>query len=453
MIRVLLILVNVFFFWMARLLSGDPSAEITAPETFKPGQSFTVNVRIMVNDAKDFMRFAMTLPEGFTANAGATDGGKFLFEEQTVKVIWAQLSKEEMNISFTIQAPQDAAGEYTFNPKLTHPVDNLPSHIILNPLKIKTENGTSAAVATQPVKTDTTQRPPVQVSVLRTVPNTPVTGEFFVDLSIQKGDLRTFLKLMDTIPAGCSAVMVRGDGSSDFECKDGVVTFRWYSLTERPNLNIRYKVIASPDMEGTFPIRGMVSYVENESGKLIPIPVSEVTFKASAALAGNDNQRQNGNDDNSKPAFQSNANAASDAQQQQEGGVKTTAVVTSGNNQKKPEQTTPEQTTSPEKTVTLAATTNTAGVSYSVQIAAMQRNVPVSYYAGTYSISEPISKEQVDGLNKYTTGKYTSYDAARGGREQLRGKGVQGAFVTAYSSGRRITVQEALMISNQKWVK
>ncbi len=452
MIRVLLILVNVFFFWMARLLSGDPSAEITAPETIKSGQSFTVNVRIMVNDAKDFLRFAMTLPEGFTATAGNTDDGKFLFEEQSVKVVWAQPSKEEMNISFTVQVPENAQGEYAFNPKLTHQVDNLPTHIVLNPLKVKVDGGSAVSAASQAVKTDTTQRPPVQVSVLRTVPNAPVTGEFFVDLTIQKGDLRTFLKLMDTIPAGCSAVMVRGDGSSDFECKDGVVTFRWYSLTERPNLSIRYKVIASPDMEGTFPIKGMVSYVENESGKLIPIPVSEVTFKPSAALSGNDNQRQNGNDDNSKPAFQSNSDATADAQKQQEGGVKTTAVVTSGNNQKKQQDASaPVQTTSPEKTVTPAA--NTAGVSYSVQIAAMQRNVPVSYYAGTYSISEPINREQVDGLNKYTIGKYTSYDAARSGREQLRGKGVQGAFVTAYSSGRRITVQEALMISNQKWVK
>ncbi|MFN8711504.1 MAG: hypothetical protein ACK5Z2_01545 [Bacteroidota bacterium] len=450
MIRVLLILVNVFFFWMARLLSGDPSAEITAPETIKSGQSFTVNVRIMVNDAKDFLRFAMTLPEGFKATAGSNDGGKFLFEEQTVKLIWAELKEEEMNISFTVQVPANASGEYAFSAKLVRLVDNLPEELILNPLKVKVGDGSPVAVL--PAKVDTTLRPAVQVSVLRTVPNSAVTGEFFVDLSIQKGDLRTFLKLIDTIPPGCNAVMVRGDGSSDFECKDGVVTFRWYSLTERPNLSIRYKVIASPDMEGTFPIKGMVSYVENESGKLIPIPVSEVTFKPSAALAGNDNQRQNGNDDGSKPAFQSNSDATADAQKQQEGGVKTTAVVTSGNNQKKQQdESAPVQTASPEKTVTPAA--NTAGVSYSVQIAAMQRNVPVSYYAGTYSISEPINREQVDGLNKYTTGKYTSYDAARGGREQLRGKGVQGAFVTAYSSGRRITVQEALMISNQKWVK
>ncbi|MGL5890195.1 MAG: hypothetical protein ACRC3B_09935 [Bacteroidia bacterium] len=444
MIRVLLILVNVFFFWMARLLSGDPTAEITAPETIKPGQSFTVTGRIQGNDAKDFMRIAIAMPEGFTASSGNTDGGKFLFEEQTAKIFWAELTKEEMNVSFTITAPPGAKGQYTLNPKLTHQVDNLPESIILNPIQLKTDDGSPVA-ATQPVKTDTTQRPPVQVSVLRTVPNTPVTGEFFVDLSIQKGDLRTFLKLVDTIPAGCSAVLVSGDGNSDFECKDGIVTFRWYSLTERPSLSIRYKVIASPDMEGTLPIKGMVSYVENESGKRIPIPVSEVTFKPSAALAGNDNQRQNGNEDNNKPAFQSNADAASDAQKTQEGGIKTTAVVTSGNNQKKPEDTTPPANT--------ATAGNSGIVSYSVQIAAMQRNVPVSYYAGTYSIAEPINREQIDGLNKYTTGQFTTYDAARGGREQLRGKGVQGAFVTAYSSGRRITVQEALMISNQKWVK
>jgi hypothetical protein len=442
MIRVLLILVNVFFFWMARLLSGDPAADITAPESVKPGESFTVNVKVMVNDAKDFMRFTMVLPEGFTATAGQTDGAKFLFEEQKVKFIWAQLSEEEMNISFTVKVPATASGAYSFQTNITHPVDNLPSSVLLNPLKI-TVGESPAPVAVQPVKPDTTQRPPVQVSVLRTVPNAAVTGEFFVDMSIQKGDLRTFLKLVDSIPPGCSAVLVNGDGSSDFECKDGAVTIRWYSLTERPSLNIRYKVIASPDMEGTYPIKGMISYVENETGKLIPIPPSEVTFKPSAALAGNNQRETNSNNDEpGKPAFQSNANAVEDAQKPQEGGIKTTAVVTSGNNQKAPEQQ-PVQPTS----------TSAVGVNYSVQIAAMQRNVPVSYYAGTYAISTPINREQVDGLNKYTTGNYSSYDAARNGREQLRGKGVEGPFVTAYSNGRRITVQEALMITSQKWVR
>jgi hypothetical protein len=443
MIRVLLILVNVFFFWMARLLSGDPAADITAPEVVKPGESFTVNVKVMVNDAKDFMRFTMILPAGFIATAGQTDGAKFLFEEQKVKFIWAQLSKEEMNISFTVTVPATASGPYAFQTNITHPVDNLPSSVLLNPLKI-TVGESSSPVAVQPAKPDTMQRPPVQVSVLRTVPNTSVTGEFFVDMAIQKGDLRTFLKLVDTIPPGCSAVLVSGDGSSDFECKDGAVTIRWYSLTERPTLNIRYKVIASPDMEGTYPIKGMISYVENETGKLIPIPPSEVTFKPSAALAGNNQRETNTSTEPEKPAFQSNANAGEDAQKTQEGGVKTTAVVTSGNNQKAPEtQEQPAQT----------ATTSAVGVSYSVQIAAMQRNVPVSYYAGIYAIASPINREQVDGLNKYTTGNYNSYDAARNGREQLRGKGVQGPFVTAYSNGRRITVQEALMITSQKWVK
>jgi hypothetical protein len=94
-----------------------------------------------------------------------------------------------------------------------------------------------------------------------------------------------------------------------------------------------------------------------------------------------------------------------------------------------------------------------AGVNYSVQIAAMQRRVPVEYYTSTYNISDPVNIEPVDGLNKYTTGLFKTYNDARNHREVIRGKGVEGPFVTAYSNGRRITVQEALMITNQPWVK
>lgn len=448
MIRALLILVNVFFFWIAGLMSGDPTAEVTVPEAVKSGEEFTVSVKIVVNDAKDFMRFSMVLPEGFGAKAVETDDGKFLFEEQVAKVVWSKLDKPEMIISFKVSVPENASGAYTLTPKLSHLVDNLPAHIILNPIKIVVDDqlGTTTSASGQKPAIDSTLRPPVQVSVIRSVPNGAVNSDFFVDLTINKGDLRNFLKVVDSLPEGCSAQLVKGDGSNDFEMKDGVVTIRWYSLPEKQTLNVRYKVISVPNMVGTYSINGHISYVENETGKLLPIPPSSITFSASAeataANSGNERQTQpTPADSGSKPTFQTNTNAASDAEKQQQGGVKTTAVVTSGNSERK---TTPEA----------QATTNSAtGVQYSVQIAAMRRQVPVSYYTSTYNISQAINLEPIDGLNKYTTGNFSTYETARNNREQLKSKGVPGPFVTAYSNGRRITVQEALMITSQQWVR
>jgi len=58
-----------------------------------------------------------------------------------------------------------------------------------------------------------------------------------------------------------------------------------------------------------------------------------------------------------------------------------------------------------------------------------------------------------DGWHKFTVGAFDVYGDARNHREDVKGENkITGPFVTAYNTGNRITVQEALMISKQQWV-
>ena len=69
------------------------------------------------------------------------------------------------------------------------------------------------------------------------------------------------------------------------------------------------------------------------------------------------------------------------------------------------------------------------------------------------SFNETLKLENINGWFKYTTGHHQVYKAARNDRTRITDKyqKFQGPFVTAYNDGERISVQEALMITSQKW--
>lgn len=93
------------------------------------------------------------------------------------------------------------------------------------------------------------------------------------------------------------------------------------------------------------------------------------------------------------------------------------------------------------------------GVVYRVQISAGKNLVDKVYFEKRHSYTGVFYIENHEGWIKYTTGGFGVYKAARDQREDYKAAGHKfpGPFVTAYNDGARITVQEALMITNQKW--
>jgi len=91
-------------------------------------------------------------------------------------------------------------------------------------------------------------------------------------------------------------------------------------------------------------------------------------------------------------------------------------------------------------------------VSYRVQIAAGHQKIQVKTYFAKLKVSESVQTESLDGWFKYTIGRYEEYLQARNKRNDIWNQTpIRDAFVTAYNQGKRITVQEALMITNQTW--
>jgi hypothetical protein len=94
-----------------------------------------------------------------------------------------------------------------------------------------------------------------------------------------------------------------------------------------------------------------------------------------------------------------------------------------------------------------------SGLVFKVQVCATHRTVDANYIKTNYKLPEEVMQEMHEGWFKYTVGGYAKYSEARNKREDLVAYNLPGPFVTAYNNGNRITVQEALMIDKQQWVK
>ncbi|MCQ2959601.1 MAG: hypothetical protein MJ198_05360 [Bacteroidales bacterium] len=98
----------------------------------------------------------------------------------------------------------------------------------------------------------------------------------------------------------------------------------------------------------------------------------------------------------------------------------------------------------------------TNNVSFKVQVAATHKQIKNQQtFFAKRNINDNVSSEKIGEWYKYSiNNNYDTYAKARSQRNTIwEQTPIKGAFVVAYNGKKRITVQEALMLSNQKWVK
>ncbi len=411
------------------------------PESAKPGSEFVAEITINKGSLAGFAKFQLELPQGFSAKENDSKGGSFTLSGQTAKIIWTSVpSSPEFSIKMTIVVDASATGDKTVTGKYSYIENNNKMQTEIEPVTVKlpaasdpvatntTPTETTAPTATTAAteNTNTVKEGDASVSVTRNI-TAGQAGEYDVELRIKKDGTKGFAKLQEKMPEGYVASAGKTDGSSfSSSVADRTVKFIWTGLPPNEELVVSYKLVPKKGVKVPSPasVEGEFSYLENSQSRKYKIEKQDLPGGTEPVAT------------NTVEPTNTNTVAATDP-------VKT-------------ETTTPVDPVKTETTSALnnspSETTKSGNVHYAVQVGAFRNPVNVAALSARFGLSG-VNTEMQDGLTKCITGKHPDYKKARDARETIKSKGVSDAFVTAYNSGRRITVQEALMITSQKWFR
>ncbi len=440
---------------------SEVSLDLNLPETAKAGDEFLVEITINKGDIEGFARFQQDLPVGFTAIAKQTANGDFRFENQKIKIQWMRIPYDrEIVISYAIQVAPTVSGEFSLDGKFSYILNNGVQTAAI-PTKSITIIGDEMAAGTATAAATTYSYQNVNlknIDCIRQKPYLNESNEVIVNLLVNKGDLKEFGKIQEQVPRGYVAKSIKSKNSI-FTFKNSIIKFLWMNMPPEEQFVVSYKLVPEDEIpDQAFIISGTFSYAENERTQVINIAERNVDV---SGFQDDDLVAQNTEPDpvTTTPVIAVIPVVTTPVETIpiETTPVTTEPVITADPIAVTTPQNTNETTTQPSYADNLATLTNIPkpdyGVAYRVQVAAGHKLVGKNYFK-RLNITDDIQTEIHNGWHKYTVGNFSFYKDARDYRVYVwNNTPIHDAFVAAYNNGMRITVQEALMIANQKWYK
>ena len=488
MVKYIFLGFNALILFLLRVFSGDGvSISHNLPAKLKPGEEVTVDFVIKKESAVQFAKFQLDLPQGIVASESDSKSGQFTVTSSAVKIIWMQFpSENEVIVKIRLKAESSATGLKTITGKMQYVSGNEKTSLDIGPheLNVSTENPTSdkprspdaSSSENKDAALNKPDEPAASVQVSRTIVKDPATGNFKVEIKISKENVKGFAKYSDAIPSGLIALNGGGSSGATFKFSDNKASFIWATLPKEDKVSAHYWLKSVGDFSQNPVISGAFSYLENEQAMKVKADDVELPLiQKTEEVASNKNEPT----DNVSPV-NSNTTVVKQTQPDTPQVQKETRLNQSEVNntvaaekikEQSPSNNSNEQVKNTEQIrkseeikkteikseeVSNAARVPDAviaGLNFHVQIGAFKNPPQTDYFNSRYSITEKISTDMHEGLTKFLLGNFSEYKSSRDYREAVKAKGVDGAFVTAYNAGKRITVQEALMLLNQKWYK
>lgn len=449
MVKYLIIIINSLAVFFYSMFSGDGEITVTStiPATVKAGQEVAIELKVHKAQMNGFAKLQLELPEGIAAKESESQGANYTYNNGIAKWVWASLpSANEIIIKvILISDPAATLGAKTIRAKFSFVENNAKQVVEMTPAEIiiTAPDSNEAVATTAPVATEkpaeekapatepiqppatSNNEPPGNVTATRTLVKGS-DGSYTVYLKIKKDGTKGFARYSDDLNDNVIVKAVKTEGSS-FSVGEGKLKFVWVNVPEKDELNLEYTISGT----STEPVvlNGEYSYLEDNQSKKFKLTSETITLPTT-----------------SQPV------ASTPVETKQE-------PVTTETPKTEPVTKTQEEPAKPvastEDKMQESMSKKAGTVNYNVQIGAFtSSNVTAGKLKKVFKINETIKSELQDGFSKFMVGSHEEYKGARDHREDVKNNnGVKSAFVVAYNGSKRITVQEALMITNQKWFK
>lgn len=464
MIKSLIVALNSLVLLFLGLFAGESiSLEMETQGEVEAGTQFDVSVMIDKGDSESFARFSAELPRGLKAVSGSAENADFRFEGQQVKFVWMRLPNlPKLKLSYRVEVDPRLRGSFNLGGELSYIANNTRQTAIVAPRTIVITPSPLVTADKQLDLADYQTSIPAQRDIalsmlkVRCIRETPTLlsdgQDYVVRILVNRGEALKFAKIEENIPKGYTAEPI-DTKDAIFSCEDGVVKFLWMTLPAEELFTVSYRLIPEKGrVEGEPKITGAFSFVQNEATRTIAITQRSVRLQnmTTAELEGLVREAPLSVAQNSM----SNLDGGTlEPQGPSEGGVefevKHQAIAPmshggrGGGRRSRLIQNMDDFLLAPE-----------SGVYYRVQVAAGHRPIDINRYFRRLSLHADVRTERHEGWYKYSVGSFKEYKQARDYRTEVwNTTPIRDAFVAAYNNGNRITVQEALMITSQKWYR
>ncbi len=459
--RLLISLVNILILLLFGISQpSDVTLNMNAPAQVVAGDEFEVTVTLSKGDLESFSRFQADLPAGLTAESDLSANADFAFSDKRLRMIWLRLpDQQQFTFSYKIKVDERLKGTFSLGGQFSYILNNERETASISPQSINIlqspDIDPNLVVDINDFEEKVIQRiSPISedvdnIACIRQKPflNDSKT-EYVVNILVSKQDKKKFAKIEEKIPPGFNAVALETNDAI-FTFKNQTVKFLWMNLPINSDFNVSYRLIPKEGVQQKSPnISGTFSFMVNDKTLSVDISQTDRSVENLNDQEVNDLIAEQKN----KPANVSENQMAENVNPVVEQPVeKPKEVVTKPKNTK----TEVKKPVSKRKSNDLAYILEPeTGIYYRVQVAAGHKKIDIKKYFKKFHLDMDVRKENHEGWVKYSVGSFQVYKDARDYRVHIWNTTViDDAFVSAYNSGNRITVQEALMIADQKWYK